>query len=67
VSKSFLLHRLINIFSKEKKAKKKASSLAACLFKPKGNGINPWIDVADRLDAAGAGYGDEDLLCRFMP
>jgi hypothetical protein len=52
-------------FFKRKKGKKESSFISRRMFRPKGNGINPWIDVDDILDTACAGYSDEDLLRKF--
>lgn len=63
-----------NYYPKEKKKKpenrekrKRESTLTAAVIQPKGNGINPWIDVDELLDGAGAGYIAEDMHKSFMP
>jgi hypothetical protein len=48
------------IFAKEKE-KKESHFTSRRWYKPKGNGINPWIHFAELLGIAGAGYTAENM------
>jgi hypothetical protein len=49
------------IYFQKKKGKKRKPFHQPPYYKPKGNGINPWIHTVELLDAACAGYIAEDM------
>jgi hypothetical protein len=52
---------LNKIYFQKKKGKKRKPFHQPPYYKPKGNGINPWIPTDELLDTACAGYIAENM------